>query len=366
MSIKINLGNWSSVFAVPSAVVDTALKFASAYQLKVLLYVLRNNDHELTYDLIAAELSILPDDVKDSVKFWVDRGIFCCENEELLPGKATANKTPALQNNTATQTKNAEFANIQAPQASGQPAAAAKPRTTVVQKPDSLFVAEKLKTDAALRDVIQDAEIILSKPLTPGDVATLVMLNYTFGLPCEVIIMLIQYCKDVGHSNMKYVERIGAEWSDEGIDSIEAAELKTESMKSSNSAWSKISRLFGVSNIGYPTAAQLSFAQRWQVEIVLPDELFKEAYERCVDTHGKYNLKYINGILNNWASQNIKNLNELYEFEEQMLIKKEAAKTKTTAAAKTTRTAKNGKKNRELSEVSLDVAALSKKDILDD
>ena len=42
MSVKINLGAWSSVFAVPSAIVDEGLKFSDGVKLKVLLYVLRN------------------------------------------------------------------------------------------------------------------------------------------------------------------------------------------------------------------------------------------------------------------------------------------------------------------------------------
>ena len=44
MSIKINLGAWSSVFAVPSKIVDEGLKFSDGVKLKVLLYVLRNSD----------------------------------------------------------------------------------------------------------------------------------------------------------------------------------------------------------------------------------------------------------------------------------------------------------------------------------
>ena len=37
MSIKINLGAWRSVFAVPSQIVDEGLKFADGVKLNVLL-----------------------------------------------------------------------------------------------------------------------------------------------------------------------------------------------------------------------------------------------------------------------------------------------------------------------------------------
>ena len=37
MSMKINLGAWNSIFAVPSSVVDEGLKFSDGVKLKVLL-----------------------------------------------------------------------------------------------------------------------------------------------------------------------------------------------------------------------------------------------------------------------------------------------------------------------------------------
>ena len=53
MSVKINLGAWSSVFAVPSKIVDEGLKFSDGVKLKVLLYVLRNADRELDLQTIS-------------------------------------------------------------------------------------------------------------------------------------------------------------------------------------------------------------------------------------------------------------------------------------------------------------------------
>ncbi len=48
MSFSINLGNWNSVFAVPSAVVDEHIKLAGSAQLKVLLWVLRHAGEEFS------------------------------------------------------------------------------------------------------------------------------------------------------------------------------------------------------------------------------------------------------------------------------------------------------------------------------
>ena len=52
MSININLGAWSSVFAVPSKIVDEGLKFSDGVKLKVLLYVLRHADDDLELEAV--------------------------------------------------------------------------------------------------------------------------------------------------------------------------------------------------------------------------------------------------------------------------------------------------------------------------
>ena len=46
MSIKLDLGAWNSIFAVPSKVVDEGLKFSDGVKLKILLFVLRNSGSE--------------------------------------------------------------------------------------------------------------------------------------------------------------------------------------------------------------------------------------------------------------------------------------------------------------------------------
>jgi len=47
MSMKINLGAWNSIFAVPSSVVDEGLKFSDGVKLKVLLYLLRHSGEDV-------------------------------------------------------------------------------------------------------------------------------------------------------------------------------------------------------------------------------------------------------------------------------------------------------------------------------
>ena len=58
------------------------------------------------------------------------------------------------------------------------------------------------------------------------------------------------------------------------------------------------------------------------------DEMITEAYERCVNTKGEYNIKYINAILKRWYEKRIFSLDELSKEEN---ASKKTAKSKTSS-----------------------------------
>ncbi len=292
MSYKINLGAWGSVFAVPSTLVDSHLKLATESQLKVLLYILRHSDSDNSVEEIAKAVSVHPDEVKNAVDFWIERGLVASSDSGLV-ASADDDEMKISQPSEINEEKK-------------------KPRPiSRAQRPDSMFVARRLTEDKALAMLMDEAQIALSKPLSSGDTATLVMLHDTDGLPCEVLALLINYCASIGKGNMRAIERMGIAWASEGIFSIELAEAKITSLSQSNNAWLRVSKLFGLKNQGTPTKTQLAFADCWCNEWNFSDDMMYEAYERCVNTKGEFNIKYINGILSKWYTASIFNLDDL-------------------------------------------------------
>ena len=292
MSVKINLGAWSSVFAVPSPVVDEHLKIASHNQLKVLLFLLRNNNKNFTYKNLADVLRIHEEDIKDCVSFWIDRGVLAEVSGELVPDSKAAPLSGSKQQTTEAVTK---------------------PRVVVSRpgKPDTVTAAQRVASDKDLRHVLAEVESALGKPLSSGNIAALVMLYDTCGLPAEVIVMLVNYCVSVGKANMRAIETIGVRWADDGINSVESAENKIRQSRQAGMNWSRVSSVFGIQNVGSPTAKQLEFAGRWISEWHFSDEMLREAYEICVNTRGEMKLGYINGILSKWYKSGIFNISDI-------------------------------------------------------
>ena len=58
MDYKVNSGIWGTMFGVPCIVADNLLKIADESQIKVLLYLLRHSEKNLTAEEISANTPI--------------------------------------------------------------------------------------------------------------------------------------------------------------------------------------------------------------------------------------------------------------------------------------------------------------------
>lgn len=329
MSIKLDLGAWNSIFAVPSKVVDEGLKFSDGVKLKILLFVLRNSGSEFDENKISQVTGVNVTDIPEALDYWVSMGILKCDDGTYFPSNEQEADTVDVRNNDSFKEESASrlpevkperqtnlnTANT-AEQTTEQPAEPKKHFTVAKpQKPDYVFTSQRLAVDEELKILVEEAQMALGKTLSNSDCSTLLMLKDTCGLPLDVILMLIQYCISIDKGNMRTVEKIGIAWADDGIYSVEAADNKIRLAKQLNKYFSIVSTAFGLQNVGSPTKKQLEYSQRWIGDWKFSPEMLREAYERCVDSKGTMKFSYIDGILKRWNGSNIKTPTELKQFE---------------------------------------------------
>lgn len=324
MSYKIDFGGWGSVFAVPSAVVDKGLKLASEAQLKVLLYLLRHSGETLTDESVSEELGLHPEDVRDSIEYWADRGLLVSASDAVgMPSSVPASAVPS-----------AVSANDDASVSTHTPETSERPRpVSRATKPEPGYVAKRLKSDKNLVFLMDEAQRILGKVFSNSDTATLVMLHDTDGLPIEVILMLLEHCVQIDKGNMRYIERTGIQWGSDGITTISLAEERIRRYSESSSAWRTVCAVFGLHLSGTPTKKQLEYSDRWVNIWSFSEPMLRLAYERCVDTKGELNLSYINGILKRWNEQSLKNTEDVLKADEASAPKAKKAKNTSTSTA---------------------------------
>jgi DnaD/phage-associated family protein len=183
------------------------------------------------------------------------------------------------------------------------------------QKPDFVFTAQRLAVDEELKMLVEETQTTLGKVLSNSDISTLLMLKDTCGLPLDVIFMLIHYCVSIDKGNIRTIENIGVQWANDGIYSLEAAENKIEQIQKTTANFSLVSKAFGLKNVGSPTKKQLEYGNKWVTEWKFSPEMLREAYERCVDTKGTMNFRYIDGILKRWHASHVHTIDELNKYE---------------------------------------------------
>ena len=304
MSIKLNLGAWNAVFAVPSKIVDEGLKFADGVKLKVLLYVLRNAGADLDMNAISKATGVNVTDIPEALEYWVNLEVLQNNSSEYAP--VNSNNELNSDNYSKEEIKTDIKTIAEDVEKTKQRFIVSKP-----QKPDYVFTSQRLAVDEELKILVSEAQTALGKTLSNSDVATLLMLKDTCGLHPDVILMLIHYCVSIDKGNMRTIERIGVSWSDEGINSVEAADNKIAQTTHANKCFSIVSGVFGMKNVGSPSQKQLAYSTKWVGEWKFSPPMLREAYERCVDSKGALKFNYIDGILKKWEAMDIKNLDDL-------------------------------------------------------
>lgn len=304
MGYKIDLGVWSGIFAVPCDLVDRQLKLAGEPQLKALLYILRHSGRAVELSELAQMCNISEADASDAVNYWVQEGVIACHEGSLAPAAESLSPVATV------------------PECPPESVPASAPITPTTEEPVAAIsdapkpkakerirysydeCAQMIGQDSELRHMLGILEGVLAKNLNHTEISVFITLVKWYGLPATCVAMLVEYCHEIGKAGISYIETTGIGWVNEEINTIEQVDAKIKRLRLARSAWGRIRSLLDIAERA-PTKKEQEFASSWINEWMMPDELITLAYERCVDSKGKLNMSYMNGILSNWHKNGI-------------------------------------------------------------
>lgn len=316
MSYQINLGEWNSVFAVPSSLVDKHMRLAGAVQLKVLLWSLRHAGEEFSAEKLAAAVGATPADARDAMQYWVATGLLQQTETGLTPPlpqkeEEVESQVHEIPSEPQPEKRQEEPHPVRLVSAMPQPEVHAEPKPAVekqpprrIPKPDGVFVAQRINESKEIGFLMQEAQLILGRPISPGLSSSLLFIHDDYGLPVDVIVMLLQYVKKKGRDNTNYIESVAKGWASDGIFDLQAAEQKLRQLDEAEQAWHRVEAALRIPQRS-PSSREEQFARRWLLEWNFSEEMLREAYDRCVDSTGRMNLSYINRILERWHKAGI-------------------------------------------------------------
>ena len=285
-------------FSVPVAVTDKHLKLAGAAQIKVLLWLLRHAAENPTMDELCKALNMKSADAADAMQYWIECGIV------LADGKA-----PEAQNEP-------EYA---APAKTNAPVEITAEIGFV--RPTAEQILKRTKESAEIQFMFNEAQKKLGRTIGYDGQSTLLMIHDSYGLPVEVLLMLIEYCVSIGKNSIAYISKAAKTWSEKEIDSIEKADEQIQTLRRCDGTWKKLCELTGIST-PRPTASQSSYLSRWTNELKFDIDMIYLAYEEMANHTDKISFPYINKVLQNWYDSNLKSPADVEESKAQHTAEK--------------------------------------------
>lgn len=268
-------------FSVPAVVTDKHLKLAGAAQIKVLLWLLRHAAENPTTDELCKALNMKRADAIDAMQYWVECGIVLEKGKAPAPAEEPAYAAP-VKENTPIEHK-PEIAHT---------------------RPTAEQVLKRTKESPEIQFLFNEAQKKLGKTIGYDSQSTLLMIHDFYGLPVEVLLMLIEYCVSIGKNSLGYISKAAKTWSEKEIDSIEKADEQIHLLKRCDGTWKKLCELTGIST-PRPTASQSSFLAHWTNELKFDIDMIYLAYEEMANHTDKISFPYMNKVLENWHDQGI-------------------------------------------------------------
>ncbi len=287
MSFEINPYAYKSIFAVPTSVVDDNIRLASVLQLKVLLYMLRHSDKDLSGEDVAAALSLDKADAEDAMIFWQERGLLVKSDETAKPILHIESTTDIIIEKEEAEPVLKNVSDIP------------------LSRPSHEQIAARLQECKEFSALFAEAQAALGKTIGYDGQSVLIMMHDSYGLPFEVILMAVEYSVSQQKTGFSSIAKLGKLWSEQGIDTLEGAMEYIEEHNVVNETWNKLRSLTDISN-RTPTSKQRGYLVAWVKEYGYDENIIYYAYEESVDRTGKMSMPYMDRIIRNWHERGVK------------------------------------------------------------
>lgn len=296
MKYSVHPSVWSNAFAVPTQLVDKHLKIASGQQLKVFLWLVRHSADEFDFDAMVKGVGMRKDEVKDNMQYWIEKGLVTCDDNIVL--KVVEKDEPKAQE---VEIKKPELKE----ELKQEPKEIKKELSSI---PDVLpthdQVAKRLLESNDLKLLYNEAQTRLGKTIGYDTQAKLLMIHDHYGLPVEVILMIIEYAVIKGKPSMAYITKVAKDWGERDINTLDRADEQIQRLCQNEQIWKDFSSMFTIDPPRF-TDNRCEYLIKWNKHMGISLDMIYLAYQETLNNTNKINFKYTDKILCNWKDQNV-------------------------------------------------------------
>lgn len=262
--------------------VENCIKNVGGGFLKVYLYALglATKGVEVDTDTIAKELNMLESDVLQAFAYWKSVGMIIEDGGvvEFLPKPQNEEIFPVADQTAYQEPKKTSY--------------------------DSVEVAKKIAENNSLSEMVQVAQELLAKTLSPNELETLYWLNDELGFSAEAILLILDYCISKDKRNMRYIEKVAIAWHEKGIVSTDQIMENIQAEEEKNTTAYRLRKAMGIADRPI-TAPEEAFLTKWCDDYKIPEDMIMLAYESCLLNTSKLSFPYMDKIIERWHTEGI-------------------------------------------------------------
>ncbi|MEA4827277.1 DnaD domain protein [Clostridium sp. JNZ J1-5] len=264
---------------VSNIFIDNFMSKARGEYIKVYLLGLRyclSGELGVNSSSIANTLQLLESDVMNAWNYWNEQGIIKITQIDTMGNYAI------------------EFLEL---------------NTSIEESDDSISLLSELK-NTSIKDMMEDIEKLLGRPLSNREMTMYLTWQKDFGFSPELILLLIQYSVSKGKTDYRYIEKIAIAWHDSKIKTVDDAQSFIKMHEDKWISIKKILKYLGIQNTDI-MKPQEQMIEKWLNVYKFSPELIYKACDICFERLNKTEFKYIDAILNNWFTSDIKTLEDI-------------------------------------------------------
>ena len=182
------------------------------------------------------------------------------------------------------------------------------------QKPEYLPAEIEVYREGSpvIAELFKKVETVMGKYLKSTDLSTVFGFYDWLELPFDVIGLLLDYCEQAKYRNINYIEKIAIDWSEQGINTAEAATAYIDRV---NKSYRGVLKAIGLSGQDNVTASQKKYIDKWLTQYNLSMELVENACDKAVMATGKPSFAYVDKILAAWFTAGVTTLEQVAQLD---------------------------------------------------
>ena len=178
-------------------------------------------------------------------------------------------------------------------------------------------IADRTREDESFRLLVDEVQMSLGRTLSSPDLKRLYAIYDGFSMPAEVVLLLVQYCKDESLRRygpgrtvgMIFVYRVAQEWFDQEILTYEMAEQWLRVREERRSQFGELRRELGITDRDF-TRTERAYLDAW-LGMGFDTDAIAIAVERTITNTGGLKWKYADTILRAWHENNMHTREEI-------------------------------------------------------